>query len=480
MLHSGIRRVIPPLLLREPVLGFAVIWTIVIWLAYGGGTPYMDGAIDFVKVMDYHSGGFDQLFAHWMSDHPPLKVWLSSMSFHLFGVTARSYSFPGAVFFAIGVIAFHQLLVKIADVRTARIGALLLACDPLFNSIAQFTMTDLMVAALSLTSFAAYAHQRWRIWLAAMIGAVMAKETAALLPAAFILQWLLGWLVARHAGAPRPEWRKLLLPIAALGTLAAWIVSLKLQGRPEWSDWIFAPTGNQLGAFGTIMANIRTGELWNDYAVQNWLHLFVLNFQWVYTLAALFLISGSLWHWFHRKDDEAAVTPALFATPWPAMLLFGSGYALLVLTFQTYTITRYVTPAAVLLLVPATMAISRWLDRSGALRPLLLSLGVALMVVRMFWSVDPVSIRIWGREMVMGQTLYGVNRQLAGNDGLTYNMQFQRIIAGRTRLLDEARQSTGPVRAPDCNWVFPDPRNDKQVTAILGYIPPGTDPTCQP
>jgi hypothetical protein len=90
-----------------------------------------------------------------------------------------------------------------------------------------------------------------------------------------------------------------------------------------------------------------------------------------------------------------------------------------------------------------------------------------LTALRLFTSSDPVSINIWGKEEVFGESVYQLHRHLSGNDGLTYNLQYLLIARKRTALIKKAHYQKRSVLSPQCQWVFPDPRNDFQTLKIL-------------
>lgn len=93
---------------------------------------------------------------------------------------------------------------------------------------------------------------------------------------------------------------------------------------------------------------------------------------------------------------------------------------------------------------------------------LFLIIGISL-----FSSVDPISLAIWGKEKVLGQEIYAVRKKLAGNDGITYNMQYALIAKKRTRQILAAKSTGGTVFSEDCFWIYPDPRNDRKTNEIL-------------
>lgn len=89
------------------------------------------------------------------------------------------------------------------------------------------------------------------------------------------------------------------------------------------------------------------------------------------------------------------------------------------------------------------------------------------MITSLFFSIDPVSRKIWGSIHVLGESFYALNEDKAGNDGLTYNFQFLLIAKNRTNLFFTHNRSS-----ESCNWVLADPNNDTKTLLILKLKPP--------
>jgi hypothetical protein len=60
--------------------------------------------------------------------------------------------------------------------------------------------------------------------------------------------------------------------------------------------------------------------------------------------------------------------------------------------------------------------------------------------------------------------LYALPDHLSGNDGISYNLQYTRIVQIRTNKI----QKPNPKEMNDCFWLFPDPENDTKTMVILG------------
>ena len=90
-----------------------------------------------------------------------------------------------------------------------------------------------------------------------------------------------------------------------------------------------------------------------------------------------------------------------------------------------------------------------------------------LTVLSLFSSNDPIAKRIWGTEDVMGKNIYALRYHLAGNDGITYNIEYLQIANIRSNLIIQANASKSPVHINNCYWIFPDPNNEYKMIKIL-------------
>jgi 4-amino-4-deoxy-L-arabinose transferase-like glycosyltransferase len=180
-------------------------------LPYLGSLPYLDGAIDLVQINDYFSGGFAQLFNNWGSIHPPFKVILGSISFSIFGVNTIAYSIIGIIFGIIALIAMWVLVNKLFNKKVAIISVLLLSTAPLFLVNSLFAMTDYLLACMILLSLTFYIYNKRILLALTFCICVMIKETALLLPCAFLVVEIFFTLNNWHFKKARFHWKSILL-----------------------------------------------------------------------------------------------------------------------------------------------------------------------------------------------------------------------------------------------------------------------------
>jgi hypothetical protein len=302
---------------------------------------------------------------------------------------------------------------------------------------------------------------------------VLTKETGILLPLSLlVIEGGIG-LIKRHL--TRISLYSVMAALTACVAYGGWSWYLYYVGQTSWSDWIFSETASR-GATFTIIHNITTGAFINAYAIQHWLHLFVLNYMWIYTSLALvsvvyWLISGHAKHFSEQLNSYYSRALMVY-------ILFGGLYTFLVLTFQTYTIPRYVLPVVPLILLLTSWTLSMvmhlWPRTMGFIVVAWLYIGI----VSLYASWDPVSSYVWGEDRWMGQKIYNLKDHLAGNDGIAYNLQYLTIMKKRTEKLQTSQITGEPIVSADCSQLFPDTNNEVKMLSILALDNVPRDPWC--
>ncbi len=415
-----------------------------------GSLPYLDGNIDFVKTYDFYSGGFNKLFSNWGSVHPPLKEILSLVFFKLFGLNSFSYTLIGFLLGQVGIYYFYLLIKNILGEQVALVASILLSLNPLYLSVGLFSLTDFLLSILIIVSLYYYSFKKLYLYAFFASLGYLAKETGILLILSVIVIELLRKVVKKSAS----NWSKLIAIFLPLITPLVWGYFLSHNGKGVWSDWNFSSTSAN-GTVYTIIHNLWSLEFLNKYAFQNWLQLFLLNFNWVHWLI---LLSGTLYLIIRKNMLKKLLSNNLASISF----LFCFSYIICVLSFQTYTIPRYALPIIPFLLAVSSFFINYARSNTPSSKPLFIIL-VLIMMLSLFYSVDPISKKIWGEVQVMDETLYGLNKHLSGNDGITYNIQYMSIVKKRSELL----RWENKISNVDCYWLSPDPRNEQVTNRLL-------------
>lgn len=425
--------------------------------------PYLDGNIDLVKSSDFYSGGIGRLLANWNSMHPPLKQILSSVSFGVFGVGQKSFNFIGLPFGLFGIIFIYLLARRLTNTTSALTVSFLFAIYPLYISAGIFSLVDFLLTVIILGALYFYSKQNYIFYSLFASLAFLTKETGILLALAVLVAEVALdiknlFRLKKRPGINFLNWILVFFPfLVAL----AWDSFLKSKGGVLWQDWNFSGVSEK-GSVYTVFHNILTFNFLNKYAYQNWQELLILNFNWVYTLLGtlgiIFLFSRKNFESLKDFIKDKKIYKSIFV-----IILFCLLYFFTVLTFQTYTIPRYGLPLGPFLVMGASFSLLALLKSYKVTAVIALAFVILVSIVRLFLSVDPVSTKIWGLENVLGQKVYSLRTSLAGNDGITYNIQYLQIAKKRSdKILGREK-----ITKEDCYWLFPDPNNENKMINIL-------------
>lgn len=406
------------MLILLPIVVFIILYVPSLTLIPGN-----DGGLEYGFAQQWYLG---KNLLHILSLHPPFKLMLFSLFFKLFGY--QSTGWIGLIFGIGGIVALYLIGEKLFDKRVALISSLLLATSGLFLSNGIFGIHDFLMTSLILVAFYFYLNSRY-IWYAVFASiAVLTKETAIFFALSIIISDL---FVRKNPRFPA------FVPVIIL----AWYIEfVHFSGYHLWNDWNFSPTAKQ-GSFATMINNIVTLKLFNKYAYENWMHLFIFNFNWVYWIFAFISLA-----FIKATEIKKELAP---------IGIFFVIFLITVLSFQTFTINRYILP-----LVPFVYLLASYAVTKLPLKPVFATLLIAVSFLSLSFSVDPISNAIWPKTQVLGESVY-LNHPLDGDDGITYNMQYLSAMKLRTDL----------IKAGDCK--FPHlVAYDKQVLKVYDI------PTC--
>lgn len=417
-------------------------------LPFIGSVPYLDGNIDFVKAHDFYKGSLSTVLNDFRSTHPPVKEIASSIFFLIGGVNSVSYGLIGFILGILGIIFFSSVARLTTDKSVSNISTLLLASSPLFVSTGIFALTDYILTVLIIASVYFYTKQKYILYAICASLAALTKETGIV----FALS-----VLAVEIITSKEKIKKIIIGIIPIISFIGWFAFLKINGQSFWSDWNFSETASR-GTVFTILNNVITLNIFNKYAYQNWLQLFFLNFNWIFWPIAL--IGAATLLKSHQNNKKILVNKT-----WLIILVFCVTYFILVLSFQTYTIPRYALPFEPFFLTAVALGVSAISRKFKTYKyPIYLFL-FAIILIRLFTSIDPISIRFWGKANILGQNFYGLNNppSLSGFDGITYNLQYNLAVYKRTNIIYNKDSDL-----EECSWVFPDLNNDFKTIEILG------------
>lgn len=437
----------------------------ILYLPFINSIPYMDGSIDLIRSSDFYHGGFNLYFHNWGSVHPPLKLFITNILFYLFGINTYSYNIIGFVFGILGIIFIYKLCENLFDKKTAFTSSLLLATSPIFLAVGIFGLTDYLTSILILISLNFYSKKNYLFYSLLCSLAVLTKETGLLLPITVFLIDSMYSLKQRHKILKKINLliSRLVYLFLPFITYYCWTLFMDMNGQTAWNDWNFSTTANK-GSVYTIINNIFTFSFLNKYAYQNWAQLFLLNFNWI--MWGIFSIGFTIYIFknFIKIKNNLLLGNQTTKTIL-ILIIFPVLYIFTVLSFQTYTIPRYATPILTLLPIGISWSIVNFIYKSNLGLKLLFSiLFFFIILLRLFYSVDPISLKLWGKTNILGENFYALNEYLAGNDGITYNMEYLFLAKKRS---DQIFSAKNHVLSNQCSWIFPDPNNDYKTIKVL-------------
>lgn len=396
-----------------PILLFTLIAAPYLFLIPGG-----DGDVELKFAYLIANGNYSSQL---LTFHPPFTLFLFNLFFSLFG--AWSISILGLLLGIAGIIAIYHIGKTLFDKKIAILSSILLALSGLYLSTGLFSLNDFVMTVLIMIAFAYYAKSRYTLYALFISCAVLTKETAVL----FALSVLAIELLEKK--------KHLITFTIPVAVFALWLGVLRFSGQQLWNAYNFSTT-SQYGSTYTMLHNLMTLEFFNMFAYENWLHLFVFNFNWVYTIFACI-------GFFYLKKNKKRKELLILGT-------FSVFFSILVLGFQTWTINRYTLPLLPFLYLFAIYGATKVKHQTIWIVAIFIASLLSLS-----GSVDPVSRNIWPEVSVLDQKFF--LSPTDGGDGMTYNLQYLSVMQERTNMLVH-----GQCRMP---YLL---SYDNQTLAILG------------
>lgn len=430
-------------------------------LPYINSIPYLDGNVEFRMTYDFYSGGFEKYFENFQGSlHPPLKLFVSSMFYRIFGFSAFSYNLVGFVFGIAGIIGIYFLAESIFDKKTARISSLLLSAFPIFIATGIFSLNDYLLSVLTVISLLFYVKGSFFGYAISSSCLVLTKEYGLILPCAIIVSEFVLFFF-RKRGKNKTNHFGIIALLIPLTVFGLWYSFLKANGFGEWGDWNFSET-KEKGSFYTVLNNVFTLNIFNKHALQQWSQLFILNFNWVYWLT---LFSGIMLFVSDRQNRKKiklslsvgeAKTKAI-----ASVLIFFIVHFFCVLSFQTFTIPRYALVLYPFLIIFTSFSINKLSEKIAGSKIFIYTLFFSLIFISLFFSLDPVSRHMWPViNATDGNEIYNLIGPGGGPDAITYNAQYLVLVDRRT----ESILSEGQDKYPGiCGWMFEDVESMKML-----------------
>lgn len=411
-------------IIKDRFLSLALLCFSLLFIPYLFSFPFLDGEVDFFQCYDFFKGGLYQ-YLQWHTVHPPGKVILVSLLFHLLGVSSFSYNILGLLFGILGIIAMYHLTNTLFDKFVARMSTLLLALSPLYLSTGLFLMRDYMITILILLALLFFLKKQWRLYAFVSFCGAITKEPFLILPLSILIYQCVHDYKNHQVKKNLNIYVYILLPFICI---VLWWIILYANGGKIWSENIYTNTA-AYGPYYTIIYNFLTFRFLNISTYQNWLQLLFFNFNWVF---AYFITAGVIV--FIRKQGHKKLLPIEFSFICITLLFVGL-FSLSVLTIQTFAVARYALPLYPFIFIGVAKSLETITRKNNTLRFTCLIILGSVVFMSLFYSIDPISRFMWGTTTIYSTTFYGNNNYMAGNDGITYNMQYLHVTQKRTIMI---------------------------------------------
>ncbi len=170
-------------------------------------------------------------------------------------------------------------------------------------------------------------------------------------------------------------------------------------------------------------------------------NLFILNFNWVISILGLIGLILYLSELYRKRIKLDKTLLFLF--------LFSITYMILVFSFPTWTITRYVIPCMLLIAIFAGYALSdiKMISRNYKFSILII---IFFLLVPNFFSVDPITISRFAKYHTYDVQLYNTYTNSKGFDGLVYNLNFAQATKNQNALIESIANSNANYVVGDC------------------------------
>jgi hypothetical protein len=408
---------------------------------YWGQPPPLDPMVIFRESTIFYFNDMKEIIAGGVYVHPPLLYILNGISFLIFGKSPASYNMLGTIVYAFTFYFFYKTMLFVFHKKAAVLSTLFLFLHPLIIVHSFYLSNDMLIFSALISSMWAYVYKRNAVLLIVLTSLAFMKETALVILCAYLCIILATALV--RAWNVRNIWSffsQIIIWIIPLGFVLLWNMNLKLLGTTEWRDPTFV--SKDTSSFAVIWDMIRTGKMINSYLGRNIYHAFLFNFQWVFVTVTGFLLC--------LRVIQKNLQLTLFQKQFFGMITFILGmYILLVFSFPTWTIPRYVIPVLPGLYILLGILLSTIKRRWVLTVTILILLYVSFAAL--FTSSDPVTKLFYPSIESNGLSLYSIEYSSSGPDGITYNTQFLHIAYIQNMLIREAILNNADYIVTNCD-----------------------------
>jgi hypothetical protein len=441
----------------EKIAKWAAIFPVALFLfvAYGywNAEPILDPLVIYREVSMMDMGG---LFAPYLAKdaiaytaHPPFTNMLTWGLFHIVGTRPVALYLSGFIFFICAVALGYVAFAKIFNRKFAAWFTVLSFCCPLVLMNSYLRMYEIVILAGIALSFLLLSREKRFLFSLSLALFVFTKETAILVPLAFFL--LEGWEQIRDCKLTgfklKSATKRFLVFLPVTLSFLGWQIFMRVYGITEWRAENF---GSVKGANSYLvhlnnLLHLKMFEPTSNFRY-NLFHAFVFNFHWIYSLAALVLVlSYKAWRSFEGRPLNDLQLKCL-----KFMAIYGILNVALVLTYETFALTRYVIPVVVVTFFYLALGLEQVENKT--IRNIIGFSILGILLSSGFVSADPMTEKFYGRTDIAGQMAYRFPIKIVGDDSYAYNFQFRNVMNLQSEVISNAiKISSSVVSVHDCD-----------------------------
>jgi uncharacterized protein (TIGR03663 family) len=330
---------------------------------------------DWADQTDHAVGGL------YSASHPPLFVWLTAVTYEIFGISSLTTRLWSAIF-SCGIILLVYLIGKrVVDQATGLLAAVLIGTIPIFTFYSrqgQLDITFLFFLTASVYLWLLFLEAdktKWLILSAISFGLSLASKTASgILTVPVIMAVSIFYRRSQRQLRMKVWLAHLIHAIIGVLIVLPWYIYMERQPHPELSNGFFV--SHVLGSIQGVATGLGTNvkELGYLYFPNQLLVRFALS-----GLAFAYILF-TLMKWMQKKkSSEASYRPDLIASIW------------FLIVFLVYSILRtkvisYVLPMLIPLSLLSASALERLRRGEFSRKASLTLLGIA--GVSLIWSLS--------------------------------------------------------------------------------------------
>jgi hypothetical protein len=450
------------------ILGISAAYTLLLWM-YRDFTPFYDGGIYYQRVLELVTGEFNWLEFHLERHISPIySLFLAWSQLIDQGNLIPMYATNMAlVIFA--TFMFYKLLDHLFGKHSSRAELMLVAS--IYPAMPVLTVHLFHFNLdIGLTVFFipyVYFLLKGRLWWAALFGVCMmlSKEPGVLIYLIIAALYSVIY-IARPAkslkGAFRNVQKRYVAYVPGV-VFAIYYAIVKFGGIMQEAAW------------GTEKVDSHVFHLLTDFnladkTIQSFLaDIFILNFNWLPTLAIILFLVRKSFHWSTGSDKKE--TSVLRSADALFLILLFIGLVYVVTRFRAWNNARYVLVSYPALLLIAYCSL-RMLISSTRMRMVSISITLLLIISANWSTFDPVSKAVFG-TIPFGRHAWLDMASLMGQAGTArdqqaYNLEFLELHYA----MHEALKN---IRPPNDSVFLGGPFSDYYYTNR--YIPETYQPT---